>query len=51
MLIGNVAANPLIGSAINNNNCGIVVELTGMTGSGITALSFMFVIAYVTLDF
>lgn len=36
---------------LNNNNCGVIVELTGITGSGITALSFMFDIMYTEFDF
>jgi hypothetical protein len=47
---GNQANSPQIGSAINNNNVGVGVGFTGMTASGITALSFTFVIMYVELD-
>ena len=46
-----VIAGPTFSTQINNNNCGVIVELTGITGSGVTALSFMFDIMYIEFDF
>jgi hypothetical protein len=36
---------------VNNNNCTISVQLQGITGSGVTSLSFEVYILYVEMDF
>lgn len=39
------------GSVINNNNVNVNVQITGLTGSGVTALSFMVSVTYIEFEF